>query len=57
MKFRLAGLRNFTVALHVPLGHPETMKSLVGWVQRSATHQVFSEAVTPVQLGLLRVFA
>ena len=30
-------------AFHVPSGHPETMKRLVGWVQRSATHQFFSK--------------
>ena len=29
-------------AFHVPSGHPETMKRPVGWVERSATHQVFS---------------
>ena len=33
----------FETAFHVPKGHPETMKRPIGWVERSATHQVFSK--------------
>jgi hypothetical protein len=37
----------FTAALHVPLGHPETMKRSVEWVERSATHRPFSKQNLP----------
>ncbi len=29
-------------SISCPAGTPENMKRLVGWAQRSATHQVFS---------------
>src|SRR5208283_4892748 len=35
---------SYEIVPHVPPGHPETMKRPVGWVERSATHQVFSNS-------------
>ena len=33
----------FEAVTHVPSGHPKTHEKSVGWVERSATHQNFSE--------------